>query len=120
MRLLKHIVNSDLRDYFIEKVNEPLVKAITILGGRYPEPTKENCLHPNSIRLLDIKDEIFRCWDLHGRNRILVNALFRIVIVKYEHSPNWRNLLDWLFMMVEQSGWKPFNPNRQMYLWRGG
>ena len=117
MRFLKHMVNSDQRDYIIEKVNRPLAKAIIILAGRYPEPTHENVLHPNSHRLLDIETKFFICWDTRG-GQPLSKALFRIVIVKYEHSPNYRNFLDWLFMMVD-GNWKHWNPTRQMPLWRG-
>jgi len=117
-RLLKHIINSDKRDYIIEQVNRPLAKTIIMLGGRYDEPTHENVLHPNSHRLLDIKDEFFRCWNL-GSSKPLFEALWRTLTVKYEHSPNWRNFLDWGWMMLEKSGWKPWNPTRQMPLWRG-
>jgi len=114
---LKHIVNSFDREYFIEQANKPLTKAIVILAKRYPEPTYENLLHPNSKRLFGIKDKFFLCWDVRG-GKPLYEALWRIVIVKYEHSPNWRNFLDWLFMMV-QDNWKPWNPTRQMPLWKG-
>ena len=106
-------------DYFIEEVNEPLVKAITILVRRYPEPTHENVLYKNSHRLLDIRDEFFRCWDTRGRHK-LYEALWRVVIVKYEHSANYRNFIDWTLMMIQASGWKPFEPDRQMELWKGG
>ena len=118
MRLLKHIVNSDQREYFIEKVNAPLAKAITILGGRYPEPTCGNLVHPNSQRLLDWWVEFNQVWDLPSLLKKLTDALWRTLINKYEHSPNWRNLLDWVMMKAGATNWKPFNPNRQMTLWR--
>ena len=118
MRFLKHQVNSDMRDYIIEKVNRPLLKAIVILAGRYPEPTHENVLHPNSHILIDTRDEFFKCWDTR-RSKPLYEALWRVLTVKYEHSPNYRYMLDWVFMMKEKSNWKPWNPNRQMSLWIG-
>jgi len=117
-RLLKHIINSDKRQYIIDKVNEPLVKAIVILANRYEKPTHENCVHPNTHILLDLEAEFFRCWDT-SRSYSLFRALWRVVEVKYEHSPNWRNFLDWVLMMVQKSNWKPFNPNRQMHCWKG-
>jgi len=117
-RLLKHIVNSDQRDYIIDKVNAPLLKAIVLLAGRYPKPTHENCVHPNTHILLDIEEQFFLNW-VTSRSEALFRALFRIVEVKYEHSPNWRNMLDWAIMMVQRSSWKPFNSNRQMPTWRG-
>jgi len=116
--ILKHVINAQQRDFFIEKVNAPLVKAIIILAGRYPEPTHENVLHPNSHILLELRDEFFRCWDTGGRT-MLFQALWRVLIVKYEHSPNYRNMLDWLIMMLLKSNWKPWNPTRQMSMWKG-
>ena len=112
---LKHRM-LEARDYFIERVNDPLVKGIVKLAGRYPEPTRENCLHPNSIILLDIQDEFFQHWDLENRTP-LVKAVFRILIVKYEHCPAYRNMLDWLLKELLEREWKPFNPNRQMRCW---
>ncbi|KKM30270.1 hypothetical protein LCGC14_1566130, partial [marine sediment metagenome] len=48
IEFLKPLINKVNRDYFIEKVNEPLVRAITLLANRYPEPTRINCYHPNT------------------------------------------------------------------------
>ena len=106
MRLLKWQINSDERDYFIEKVNKPLVKAITILANRYPEPTRENLLHPNSLRLLDIRDKYLQ-YDTNERRRELFKAGFRILIAKYEHSPNWRYPIEFILEEIFKSGWKP-------------
>ena len=117
MRLLKHIINSDRRGYFIEKVNEPIVWLINWYARRYPEPTHDNVVHPNSHILLGIRDEFRRCWGFHGRRAF--EAVFKLIIVCYERSPNYRNPLDWAIMMVQKSNWKPFNPNRQMPYWRG-
>jgi len=116
MTYLKHQMK-DAIDYFVEKVNRPLVKVIVTLGGRYPEPTRENTLHPNTHRLLDIRDDFFKHWEVSGREPLL-KALWRILIVKYEHSPAWRNMLDW-FIKEIPCDWKPFNPVRQMKCWRG-
>jgi len=116
-RLLKHIVNSDQRQYMIDKVNEPLLAKIVTLAFRYPKPTHENCVHPNTHILLDIEDGFFKSW-VTSRSDKLFRGLFRLVETKYEHSPNWRNMLDWAIMMVQKSKWKPFNPNRQMTTWR--
>jgi len=119
MRLLKHIINSDKREYIIEHVNAPLLEKIVLLGKKYDEPTHENVLHPNTHILLDIRDGFFKCWKT-TRSRALYESLWRILIVKYEHSPNWRHMLDWAIMMIAQNiDWQPFNYNRQMSLWIG-
>lgn len=104
-------------EYFVDKVNNPLLKDIVTLGGLYPEPTIENCKHPNSWILIGWRDEFFKRWVVPGRESLL-RAIWRIVIVKYEHCPVYRNMLDWIFMKFPASGWKPWNPNRQMECWR--
>ncbi len=104
--------------YFQYQANKPLLKAIVTLGGRYPEPTHNNVEYQNSHRLLDMEVEFFERWDV-GNRKPLLKILWRILIVKYEHSPNWRHMLDWVIMMIPED-WKPFNPHRQMELWRGG
>ncbi len=103
--------------YFIDKVDKPLVKAIVFLAGRYPDPTHETVLHPNSHRLLDIRDKFLRCWDFGDRNPLFL-ALFKLLVVKYEQSPQYRNVLDWFIGEIPPD-WKPFNVNRQMRCWKG-
>ena len=117
MRLLRHEINSDNRAYYIEKVNRPLVKAIKIIGSRYPEPTMGNLVHPNSKVFLDMLNE-YRKHDTNNYRRTMFEIGFKILIAKYEHSPNWRNPIDFLVMLLFQSDWKPFNPSRQMNYWR--
>ena len=104
-------------DYFVKKVNEPLAKVMVLIANRYPEPTRENCQHPNSILLLDTRDEFFECWETNSR-KPLFEALWRVLIVKYEHSQNYRNMMDWLILKLKN--WKPLNPSRQMPTWKGG
>lgn len=109
----------------IDEVNEPLVKAFIAIGEivthtrGYPNPTHENVVHPNTHILLDRRDKFFHCW-VTSRSHALFHALWKILIVKYEHCPNLRNMLDWFLAEHEQSNWKQFNPNRQMTTWKGG
>lgn len=117
IQLLKRQINSDERQYYIDKVNAPLFKAITILGNRYPVPTMENLQHPNSKRLLEIYNKYLEYEESH-RLRALGNALFRIVIAKNEHSPNFRDRISWFFEMVGKSGWKPRSYNHPVNDWR--
>ena len=116
LRFLKWQINSDQRQFFIEKVNNPLYKAITILGNRYPKPTMENLLHPNSKRLLEIFNKFLE-YEENIRLRILGEAMFRILIAKYEHSPNFRDRISWFFEMIAESGWKPRSLNHPVNYW---
>jgi len=117
--LLKHIINSEKREYYIKEVNAPLWKDIITLGKRYVEPTHDNVVHPNTHRLLDWRDEFYQVWDLPIGFKWVTEAIWKVVINKYEHSPNWRYLLDWVFMKAGATNWKPFDINRQMRCWKG-
>lgn len=104
MTLLRHQINRIDRNYFIEKVNVPLLKALVLLSKRYPEPTMENATHPNSRWLLEVQEKYLEYEGL-GRVAEAVVALIRIAIAKIEHSPNYRDRISW-FVEVVPSGWK--------------
>ena len=116
VRLLKHQINSDDRGYYIEKVSRPLLKAITILGNRYPEPTMENLSHSNSRRLFEIFNKYLE-YEGNDHLRILSKALFRILISKIEHSPNYGDRFSWFVEELVNSGWKPRSYNHPVNLW---
>jgi hypothetical protein len=105
MNLLRFFINSDQRQYFIDKVNAPLYKAISILGNRYPEPTRENIVNPNSIRLLELFEEYFKYED-NPRLIILAQALKRIIIAKNEHSHNYGDRISWFVEKLRTGPWK--------------
>ena len=113
--LLKHEININEREFFIEKVNKPLVKAIVTLGNRYPEPKMENLLHPNSRRLLDIQERYLE-YEGNGRLKEIVRAMLRILISKIEHSPNYRDRFSWFVEQVGQ-GWKSRSYNHPVHDW---
>lgn len=93
--LSHQMLRGKARKYIIDKVKKPLMKAIIILSKRYPEPTRENCLNPNSHLLLDIQDEFLE-YEANSGRRELFKALFRIVIGEYEHDPYYRSRMNWI------------------------
>ena len=103
--------------YYIKYVDTPIAWAIVFWANRYPELVREELLHPNSMRLFDIYKKFPENWDFGFRQHVL-KAVFKLVIVKYEQSQNYRNLLDWVLMLIKD--WKPFNFDRQMQGWIGG
>jgi len=104
--ILKHEINNYRRQYYIDKVNAPLFKAITILGNRYPEPTVDNVLHPNSKRLVEILNEYVE-FEAHKRIKQVVMAVARVVISKMEHSPPWRDRIFFFAEKLREGEWKP-------------
>ena len=114
--ILKHEVNAFHREYYRDKVNAPLLKAITILGNRYPEPTEDNVLHPNSKRLVVILEK----YNLFERNpyvRAIINAVARVVITKLEHSPNWRDRISFFAEELRAGEWKTRSLNHPEHDW---
>lgn len=114
--ILKHEVNSHRRDYYIEKVNEPLLKAVTILGNRYPEPTTGNVLHPNSKRLVEILGK-YAQFEANWRIKLVIMAIARVVINKLEHSPNWRDRIGFFAEELRAGEWKPRSYNHPQFDW---
>ncbi len=114
--ILKHEVNAWHREYYIEKVNAPLLKAITILGNRFPEPTIDNVLHPNSKRLVKIMEEYVR-YEGNPRVKSIITAAARVVINKMEHSPNWRDRIFWFAEKLQEGEWKPRTLNHPEHDW---
>jgi hypothetical protein len=88
-----------------QRINPLIEKAIIALAKRYPEPTKENVLHPNTKRLMDIRDKFLEYEDNPHTSK-LFPAVLKILIVKNE-DPYYGRRLDWLVEMIVRSGWKP-------------
>jgi len=115
VRLLRHIVNSDEREKYF-KVNGALLKAVTILGNRYPEPTMENVTLPNTKRLLEIAEK-YKQFEGNWRVKKIVMAVLRILINKIEHSANYRDRFSWFVEELMASGWHGRSYNHPVNDW---
>lgn len=85
--------NAGLRQYVIDKIKAPLLKAILTLAKRYPEPTGKNCLDNNTLIWMDIWDEFEK------RNLIRTNlfaAVRRIHLCELEHDGIYRERMNLL------------------------
>ena len=76
----------------------------------------ENVRHPNSKRLIEIRDKYIRFEDNHRLSR-LVSATLRIIIAKIEHSPNYRDRFSWFVEELMNSDWKPRSYNHPVNNW---
>ena len=108
MILVNHMLGGDMREYIIQKVKKPLIKALIVLANRYPEPTRDNVIHPNTLKLLDFQDKFFEYEDNPGREE-LFRAVFRVLIAEYEHDPYYHYRFDWLLEEIAKSDWQPRN-----------
>jgi len=112
------------RQYVIEDIKAPMLDAIVALSGetgffrklrlifaiiklikRFPEPTKENCVFPNSRRLIEIRDKFF---ELEGEaSRVpIYRAIWKLLIVEYEHDGDKRHRIDWILEQIQQGKWE--------------
>ncbi len=105
----------------IDKIKKPLLKAITILATRFPEPTRELTNAPNTHRFLEIKDKFFEFEDNKGRNA-LFRAIWKIFIWVYEHDKYYRHRIDWVIEQIielnNQGFWQPREPRKPSRHWK--
>ena len=100
------VLTGSKRDYIIEKVKAPLMAKIISLANKYPDPTRENCVQPNSRILFDIWD-LFLEYEHNPGREALFDAAFKLLIAEYEHDPYYRFRLDWMLEEIEKREWQP-------------
>jgi hypothetical protein len=110
------MLRGDMRNYIIKKVKAPFLKAIVQLAKRYPEPTTENLMHPNSLILLGLRDKFFN-YDTCISRKTLFESAFRVLIDEYEHDPHYRYRIDWLIEEIANSGWQARPDGRPAAYW---
>lgn len=98
----------------MDKVKKPLMKAIVTLVGRYPKPTRENCINPNTYILMDIRDKFLEC-ESNPSRKALFEAAFKLLIAEYEHDPYYRYRLDWVLEQLMESDWQPRKIRQEPY-----
>lgn len=107
------------RVYFMDKVKNPLKKALNSLTNkhsglfariialiqivrmirRYPEPTKENTVNPNSHVFIDVWDELIEYDELEVSKQ-LWRAFKKITVCEYEHDPPYKERMDMFLMRL--------------------
>ena len=132
--VLKHEINTFRRSYFIEKVNEPLLRALQVAGitksflsvivaligiawdiKKYPTPTLENVRHHNSLLVLETYQEYIKL-ERFERIKIAVWFLIRVWVVKNEHSPNYSDRSSWWMEKLSQN-WRGRSLNHPRNGW---
>lgn len=116
---LIHWMLKEQRQYVMEKIKAPMMKALILLANRLPEPTKQNCTHPNTHILIDIWDEFFK--HETGQRTPLFKAISRVWICEHEHDPYYRDrmqvLLELLVEAMLDGKWKPRSLDHPSQCW---
>lgn len=115
--LFKWILRGSTRQYVIDKIKKPMMKAIITLASRYPEPIRENTRIQNTHILLEIKDKFFECEDNPCR-KALFEALWKILIIEYEHDIYYRQRIDWMLEQIIESEWDFKKKNYPEKCWK--
>ncbi len=127
----------DHRQYVIEQIKDPLrtavenlskskktflsnlfwkyelIKQVIALAKKYPEPTYENTMFPNTHLRLEIRDEFRK----HLKARLpLIDAAFRVLIDECEHDGFYEWIHDRYIVMLLNRGWRP--TEREFPMWK--
>jgi len=100
------MLRGDTRQWVIDKLKTPLMKAIITLCKRYPEPNKGNTTAQNTDILIDIRDKFFKLSTNQTRKE-LYEAAWRMFIVEFESEPEYRYIFYWIIEEIVKSDWKP-------------
>jgi hypothetical protein len=119
---LSDFLLQDQRQYIIDKVKAPIVKALITLANRIQvEPTKLNTVHPNTHVLIDVWDKFLEMEDNGGR-KAMFKAIRKIWIAEHEHDPYYRDRMNVIFeMLIEavlEGRWKPRPLDHPSYCWK--
>lgn len=105
------------RQYIIDKVKAPLMKAIIHLAMRFPKPTKDNTVFKNTHIRLEVAEYILN--NLTARGDV-VEAGLRILIDECEHDGFYEFLHDTYITELLKRGWQPNERGFPMYrYWKG-
>lgn len=91
--------------FMVHALKAPLVKLINLFVDKFPEPTKENTWHPNSHRLIEIRDEFFKHCFLHESKLKILRAGINFAIVIYDYDPPYRMMIDWWAKQLKIQNW---------------
>ena len=116
MMLNKAPDNRNLRDYVVDKIKTPLMKAICTLARRYPIPTQENTAHPNTRTLLEIMEAFLKYEDNPGR-KPMFEALWRMLVCEYEHDSYYRSRIDFVIEKLKRYSWTPRPLEHPYHCW---
>ena len=121
MTTISQDILKDRRQFFVDKVKKPLMKALITLANRYPEPTRENVKDPYALAWIDIWDKFFEMEDNPGRLP-LFKAIRKVMICEPGHDPYYRDrelvILELLFEAVLEGKVKPRSLDHPQDCWK--
>ena len=114
--VIKQIQAEPTRGFMIRFAKRPLRLAMIAIAKKWPEPTRDNCVRPNTHKLLDIRDKFFQHDSNYGKRRGMFEAAFKIFICIYEAHAYYSQRFDWVMEQLLNSGWAT-NDNNPSKCW---
>ncbi len=110
VELLSKIMLQDQRQYVIDKIKKPIMKALIVLANRLPEPTIENTQHPNTHAWIRVIDRFLEMED-NPREEQIYRAIKRLFVDEHEHDIYQRDRINVIMELwleeVFKGNWKP-------------
>ena len=88
------ILRTELREYVIKRVKDPLRRVLVMVANRIPEITKDNTRFKNTHTLIDIFDKFLELQHDDGR-KDMFRAAFKIFLMEIEHDVYYRDRFGW-------------------------
>ena len=93
---------------------KPLMAAIISIAKRWPDPTRGNCVKPNSQILFDVWERFNRHQLQNTSRASMFDAAFKIFICVYEAHQFYSQRFDWVMKHLLNSEWdiRDSNPGK--------
>lgn len=105
---LTHIMLNKKREFTVQ-AKAFLMATLVRISRRYPEPTLDNVLHPNTKVLIRVWDKFFMYED-NSQRVDLFKAIRKVMLCEYEHDGYYRYRMDFfleeLIKAVNDGSWK--------------
>lgn len=85
----------------------PLMAIAKVINKVLPEPTVDNTWHPNSHRMIQIRDEFKKNCTLSADRVNLIVTGMNFAIMMYDFDRPYRDMMDWAKDRLDELGWTP-------------
>lgn len=73
--------------------------------GIHPESGLPYVWHPNSIRLIELRDKFFEHCQLDAGRRRFLRIGINFIIIMYDYDPPYRMMIDWWAKQLDIKNW---------------
>jgi hypothetical protein len=104
-------------DFIVRVIKAPMVGLLNQVADHLPEPTKENMHQPNTLTLIELRDEFFQFENNPGRYKVF-KGIWNFLIFLYDYDNYYRYRIDWVIERWKTKPWLPREKHRPEHFWR--